>query len=155
MTSQTATRRRAIRRLVTDRHIESQQQLVELLESAGHHVTQATVSRDLAAIGAVKTRDGDGTHYEIHDQDRFAAGDAMERLTVGFSQFVEEIAHSGNIVVIHTSPGAAHLVASGIDGAGLEGVLGTVAGDDTIFVVTATEQGGAAVQRTFELIGAG
>jgi transcriptional regulator of arginine metabolism len=155
MTSQTATRRRLIRRLVVDGRVESQRQLVDLLSADGHHVTQATVSRDLAAIGASKTRDHAGTCYVIDDQERFAAGDATERLAAGFTQFVEGIAHSANIVVIHTTPGAAHLVASGIDGAAVDGVLGTVAGDDTIFVVATPAVGGAALQRTLELIGAG
>ena len=156
MTSQTATRRRAIRRLIVDGHVASQHQIVELLAADGHHVTQATVSRDLGAIGAVKVKDPDGeTHYEIDDHERFASGDAEQRLTRSFAQFVESIAHSDNLVVIHTTPGAAHLVASGIDGAGLDGALGTVAGDDTILVVAASDVGGAELQRRFELIGAG
>lgn len=156
MTSQTATRRRAIRRLIVDRHVASQHELVELLAVDGYHVTQATVSRDLGAIGAVKVRDAGGdTHYEIDDHERFASGDSLQRLTQSFTQFVESINHSDNLVVIHTTPGAAHLVASGIDGCGMDGVLGTVAGDDTILVVAAEQVGGSELQRRFELIGAG
>jgi transcriptional regulator of arginine metabolism len=138
-----------------DQHLGSQQQIIELLADAGHHVTQATVSRDLGAIGVVKVRDGDGeTHYEIDDHERFASGDA-EQLSRSFTQFVESIGHSDNLVVIHTAPGAAHLVASGIDGAGVDGVLGTVAGDDTILVVAEADVGGGELHRRFESIGAG
>lgn len=156
MTSQTATRRRAIRRLIDDGHVASQHQLVELLADSGHHVTQATVSRDLGAIGAIKVKNSSGdTHYEIDDHERFASGDAEQQLNRSFTQFVESIGHSDNLVVIHTTPGAAHLVASGIDGAGVDGVLGTVAGDDTILVVATSDVGGEELQRRFELIGAG
>lgn len=156
MTSQTADRRRQIRRLIVDRRVESQHEIVELLAAAGHHVTQATVSRDLGAIGAVKVKDAAGsTHYRIDDHERFASGDAEQRLVTSFAQFVEGLAHSVNLVVIHTTPGAAHLVASGIDGAGVDGALGTVAGDDTIIVVAAADVGGAELRRRFELIGAG
>lgn len=155
MTSQTAVRRRLVRGFVSSGRVASQQQIVELLAEEGHHVTQATVSRDLGAIGAIKVRDGGGeTRYEIDDADRFGGGDVDERLTRSIAEFVESMSHSLNLVVIHTAPGAAHLVASGIDGSAIEGVLGTVAGDDTILVVADAGVGGQEVREKLERIGA-
>ena len=155
MTTQTASRRRLIRKLLTEGRVECQQQIVEMLSDRGHHVAQATVSRDLSAIGAIKVRNGDGeTHYEVDDAERFGGGDVEHRLARSIGDFVESITHSADLVVIHTAPGAAHLVASGIDGAAVDGVLGTVAGDDTILVVVDAAVGSADVQRMIERIGA-
>ena len=154
MSPATATRRRLIRRLVSEGVVTSQQQLVALLDDAGHSVTQATVSRDLDALGAVKVRHASGALYELQDHDRFAFSPQSAAVARTMAEWVESIATSGNLVVLHTPPGAAHLVAGSIDGAGLDGVLGTIAGDDTVLVVASEDVGGDRLARELEGIGA-
>jgi transcriptional regulator of arginine metabolism len=113
------------------------------------------VSRDLDALGATKLRADDGTvHYTI-TIGRVSLTEAESRLARALNEFVDLIAVSGNLVVLHTPPGAAHLVAGAVDGAQLDGVLGTVAGDDTLLVVASPELGGPGVATKIEDIGAG
>ncbi len=133
----------------------SQKQLAEALAEAGFAVTQATVSRDLDALGAVRVKsDDNGLHYEILD-DRFAFRPGVESAARAMSEFAQSIAASGNLVVVHTAPGAAHLLASALDGAGLDDVIGTVAGDDTILIVAADGVSGASLVEVLESMGAG
>lgn len=155
MTRSTAGRRRLIRKLLSATTVSSQRQLVTLLAEQGYQVSQATVSRDLDAVGATRTTDATGgTAYTI-----VAAGserrDVDDRLRRAVNDFVVEIAVSGNVVVLHTPPGGAHLVAGAIDASDLGGVLGTVAGDDTLFVVAAPETSGHDIAERIERIGAG
>lgn len=147
--STTAARRRAIRNLILDQAVTSQAELVELLEGRGMTVTQATVSRDLAVIGATKANDD---RYRIGE--RGDPDEAVSYLGRTIDEFVESIQSSGNTVVLRTPPGAAQVVASAIDGALLPEVLGTVGGDDTILVISAAADGGAALAHKFEQIGA-
>jgi transcriptional regulator of arginine metabolism len=122
--------------------VSSQQQLVDLLADAGVEATQATVSRDLEEIGAVKVRAAGGEPvYAVPDlpKDRVAPEDHLRRV---LGDWVVEVAASGNLVVVRTPPGSAHVVASALDRAGLPEILGTVAGDDTIIVVAVEEVGG-------------
>jgi transcriptional regulator of arginine metabolism len=134
--------------------VTSQQELVDLLEDGGYPVTQATVSRDLDALGAAKERGVDGVaRYTIADR---AIPDEAERAAArSIAEFVESITHSGNLVVLRTPPGAAHLVAGAIDRADLDHVLGTVAGDDTLIVVAAEHRGGSQLAEDLEKIGDG
>ncbi len=145
----TAGRRRELRRLLNRRRITSQAQLVELLATAGYPVTQATVSRDLDAIGARRTTDSAGkARYEIPATGPPPPGQAtLARL---LAEFVEEIVPAGNLVVLRTPPGAAHVVASAIDGAPVDGLVGTVAGDDTVLAVADDKVGGWRVAKTLE-----
>jgi len=146
MNATTALRRRLIRRIVTSKSIQNQDQLRGLLRDAGHGVTQATVSRDLDALGAVKV---DGDHYELVPRADVARRSRdMVELHRTMGQFAQSVVASGQLVVIKVPPGAAHLVAARIDGALPDGVLGTVAGDDTIMVVT--DGDGAAVAAFLE-----
>ena len=154
MSPSTASRRRLIRKLLAEATITSQAQLVEMLEAEGLSVTQATVSRDLDALGASKVRSPEGVfQYSIAGEPAVLT-EAQSWLRRSINDCVEEIAVSGNVVVLHTPPGAAHLVAGAIDAASLDGVLGTVAGDDTLMVVAAPQPGGAAVASKIEQIGA-
>lgn len=155
MSPVTAARRRLIRRLIAEETITSQAMLVELLEAEGHPVTQATVSRDLDAIGAGKVRDENGTDYYAIAANPEPMSEAELRLMKSINDFVDGISVSGDIVVLHTPPGAAHLVAGAIDAVGLEGILGTVAGDDTLMVVAASRPGGLGIADKIEQIGAG
>ena len=155
MSPQTAGRRRLIRKLIATANITSQAQLVEMLEADGFPVTQATVSRDLDALGASKHRDSGGGPIRYAIADATELSEAEVKLRKAINDFVEEIGVSDNIVVLHTPPGGAHLVAGAIDASALQGVLGTVAGDDTLMVVAAPSWGGAAIASKIEEIGAG
>lgn len=137
-----------LRDLIVSLSPATQAEVVDFLAAAGHQVTQATVSRDLQAIGAYKL---DGAGYELVDRavDDASAGD-LPRLV---EEFVEAIRQGGNLVVLTTPPGAAQVVASAIDRSSLEGVLGTVAGDDTIFVATASDGMAKSLKQRLERIG--
>jgi transcriptional regulator of arginine metabolism len=122
--------------LLADIAVTSQGQLVELLEGAGVEATQATVSRDLEDIGAIKVRvPGGDLVYALpeYSNEQIAPPDHLRRV---LSDWVAEVKHSHNLVVVRTPPGSAHVVASALDRSGLDGVLGTVAGDDSIMIVT-------------------
>ena len=136
-------RQHRIARLLADNSVTSQSQLVELLAAGGITATQATVSRDLEDLGAIKVRvPGGETVYAIPElpAEQRAPEDHLRRV---FSEWVVEVAHSANLVVVRTPPGSAHVVGSALDRSGLGGVLGTVAGDDTVIVVVVEEVGGA------------
>ena len=131
-------RQHRILRIIEEQPLSSQAQIVQLLESEGVVATQATVSRDLEELGAVKVRIPGGTMaYAIpeHTRDRSDASDDHLRRLMG--EFVVEVAHSGNLVLLRTPPGSAHVVGSAVDRAGIAGVLGNVAGDDTLVLICA------------------
>jgi transcriptional regulator of arginine metabolism len=140
-------RQHRIARLLADHAVTSQQHLVELLATDGVAATQATVSRDLEDLGAIKVRVAGGdTAYAIPElpANQRAPEEHLRRV---FGDWVVEVAHSGNLVVLRTPPGSAHVVASALDRSGTPEVLGTVAGDDTLLVIVTEEAGGAAVAR--------
>lgn len=155
--SSTAARRRAIRRIIANEGIGSQSILVGRLAEAGFEVTQATVSRDLKELGAFKARDDGGESvYALpvagSEGSDSSAEYSLRRLLVDFA---ETIVPTGNLVLITTPPGAAQVVAGAIDRRGVDGVLGTVAGDDTLLVIVDDRVGGMTVARQLEQIGAG
>ena len=135
-------------RLVTTEVIESQAQLRRLLVNAGHDVTQATISRDLEAIGAVKVREDHFARYRIQDPAEMRR--ARAALAAATDEFVESVTVTGPLVVVRVPPGAANLVAGRIDSAGLTGVLGTVAGDDTVFIAVDESTEAAAIATEIE-----
>jgi transcriptional regulator of arginine metabolism len=140
-------RQHRIARLLADHGVTSQAHLVELLAADGVRATQATVSRDLDDLGAIKVRvPGGETVYAIPElpTEQRAPEDHLRRV---FGDWVVEVAHSGNLVVLRTPPGSAHVVGSALDRSGLPDVLGTVAGDDTLIVVVSEKAGGAEVAR--------
>ncbi len=140
-------RQQAIARLLTDNRVSSQTQIVELLATEGIEATQATVSRDLEALGAVKVRTGGNELvYAIPElpAEQIAP---REHLTRVLSEWVAQVRYSGDMVVVRTPPGSAHVVASAIDRSGLDEIAGTVAGDDTIFVLADEATGGEALAR--------
>lgn len=153
MSASIATRRRLVRKLIATEAITSQHELVDLLEDAGHFVTQATVSRDLDAIGAIKVRATDGgLRYEIPDDPVAVAAHEREVVRI-IDEFLDSFAVSGNVLVVRTRPGAAHVVAGAIDRARLQGVLGSVAGDDTVLVVADEETGGRGLLTELDRLG--
>ena len=135
-------RQHRIARYLEEQVISSQVQLVELLATDGVVATQATVSRDLEDLGAVKVRiPGGQMAYAIPElpKDRVTPEETLRRV---LSEFLVDVTASGNLVVLRTPPGSAHVVASALDRANLPDVLGTVAGDDTVLVVCPPPEGG-------------
>jgi transcriptional regulator of arginine metabolism len=138
-------RQHRIIRLLEEQAVSSQAQLVELLAADGIVATQATVSRDLEDLRALKVRIPGGTMaYAIPERAKEAsAPDDHLRRVMG--EFVVDVAHSGNLVLLRSPPGSAHVVGSALDRSGLRDLLGTVAGDDTVLVVCAEGADGAKV----------
>jgi transcriptional regulator of arginine metabolism len=111
----------------------SQEEVTERLKTLGFAVTQATVSRDLDQLGAVKVKRGGVLAYALPDQ--IGAADwSTGRLERILGEWVVAIEAAGQLLVLKTPPGSAHLVASAIDHAQIPEVAGTVSGDDTLFV---------------------
>jgi transcriptional regulator of arginine metabolism len=132
-----AQRQHRIERLLSDETVTNQGQLVDSLAADGIEATQATVSRDLDELGAVKIRTGGGeTIYAIPElpHHHMIPEDHMRRV---LSDWVADVNYSANLVVLRTPPGSAHVVASALDRTGISDVIGTVAGDDTIMVIVA------------------
>ncbi len=148
MRAETDARRRHVRDLVAGKEITNQGQIVTLLAQEGFAVTQATVSRDLDAIGATRVRTGDGSRYELRSDD--GGDEHLAALHEAVDEFVTSIAVSGPLLVLKVPPGAAQFVASRIDAAGMDGVLGSIAGDDTILVVTGEDHDIARIIRRLE-----
>ena len=133
--------------LLERKAVTSQGQLVQLLTDDGVVATQATVSRDLEELGAIKVRAAGGDSvYAIPDlpKEQRTPEDHLRRV---MGDWVVEVDRSHNLVVLRTPPGSAHVVASAIDRAGLPAILGTVAGDDTILVVVGERSSGTKVAR--------
>jgi transcriptional regulator of arginine metabolism len=131
-------RRRDLLRILRAGRSGSQRAIVEDLRAAGHDVTQATVSRDLREMGATKIRMGDRVVYRLPDElPKSQTGDLVARsLARTLREFAIDVRPAGTLVVLLTAPGHAAAVARAIDLADLSEVVGTVAGDDTIFVAT-------------------
>lgn len=153
--SGTAARHRALRSILARTTVASQADLVDLLHESGFDVTQATVSRDLHSLGAVKARDADGVSHYVLADDLHPSNEAEEALARAIDEYAESIEVSLNLVVIKTPPGAAHVVAAAVDGSPLTGVIGTVAGDDTLMIIAAEDVGGASVRSQLERMGVG
>jgi transcriptional regulator of arginine metabolism len=137
-------RQHRIAQLLEAHAVSNQIQLVELLAAEGVVATQATVSRDLEELGAVKVRmAGAESVYAVPEFEKRV--EPEEHLKRVLGDWVTAVAHSANLVVVRTPPGSAHVVASALDRAGLDDIVGTVAGDDTILVVAAEQVRGADV----------
>jgi transcriptional regulator of arginine metabolism len=129
-------------RILHEGRASSQSEIVEELRASGHEVTQATVSRDLQEVGATKTRATNGFVYRLSDEVvRQAGGDLTARnLQRTLEDFALDISPAASIVVVTTAPGHASAVARAIDLAGVPSIVGTIAGDDTIFIATPGER---------------
>jgi transcriptional regulator of arginine metabolism len=146
-------RREAIRKIIRGSRVGNQEELRRLLEKEGFEVTQATLSRDLAQLAArrVALPEG-GTAYEFADA--MVENDSSRLLDL--SALVISIEENGSLVVLQTEPGAASAIALGIDRARLPEALGTIAGDDTIFLAPAKGVSARrAADRLIELFGKG
>ena len=133
MTDARARRQRSIAQLLRRESITSQDELTERLAADGILATQATVSRDLEQLGAVKIRRNGATAYALPEQ---LGTPALPRLATIVRDWVRSVDTASNLVVLKTPPGSAHLVGVAFDQAELAEVVGTISGDDTIFVAT-------------------
>ena len=141
-------RQHLIERLLAERSVGDHSELVEFLAVEGVEASQASVSRDLDELGAVKLRAGGRTVYAIPEiaTQRAIPIETLRRVC---SDWVVGAEHSDNLVVLTTPPGSAHVVASAIDRSDSTDVIGTVAGDDTILVIAARHTSGEAVAKHF------
>lgn len=123
-------RRRAITRLLDERRISRQSELVELLRAAGFQATQSSVSRDLRDLGAAKLKNG----YSLPERDNTRNAGSLRPV----ADLVRDIRAAGpNVLVLTTAVGAAQRVAVTLDRLGWHEIVGTLSGDDTIFIATA------------------
>jgi transcriptional regulator of arginine metabolism len=131
-------RRRDLLRILRSGRTSSQEEIAAELTAAGHAVTQATVSRDLKEIGALKLRTATGVAYRLPDETLGVGGlDIGQRnFDSVLGQFVIDVTPAASIVVLRTVPGYASAVGRALDLAGIDDVVGTIAGDDTVFVAT-------------------
>lgn len=122
-------RQQLILKLINEKKIRTHEQLVDELCTSGVNVTQATVSRDIKDLGIVKIPDKDGSIY--------AAAKQWDNTLQRFAGEVTDVKSASNIVVVHTMPGMASAVAAAIDGEMKKEIVGSLAGDDAIFIVSA------------------
>lgn len=151
--------------LLEDNAVHSQGELADLLMAEGIEVTQATLSRDLVEVGAVKVRRGRALVYAVPSEASPAGGlahtgmlgeAAGTRLRRTCEELLVSATVAGALVVLRTPPGAANYLASAIDQTRDPEVLGTIAGDDTIMLIAETPNRAAAVaDRLVGLAGAG
>ena len=133
MTDARTRRQKAIGDLIRAEPLGSQEEVTARLAQLGFAVTQATVSRDLDQLGAVKVKRSGVLAYSLPEQ--VGGGDwAAARLERIFAEWVQSVEAAGNLIVLKTPPGSAHLVGLALDQARLEEVAGTISGDDTLFV---------------------
>lgn len=137
-------------RLVRSRSIATQEELLQAMRGLGFEVTQATLSRDLGRLGARRaTTPGGGTRYDLPEDHHTDSAVAIGRL-------IASISHNGSLVVVRTHPGGAPTVARTIDLARFPEILGSIAGDDTIFLAPAgAVRAGALARKVRELFDLG
>ena len=149
MTDTRTQRLRALADLIRNGALASQEEATERLKALGFAVTQATVSRDLDQLGAVKVKRGGALCYALPEQ--IGAADwGAGRLEKILKDWVVSIEAAGQMLVIRTPPGSAHLVASAIDHSQLPEIAGTVSGDDTMFVAIRDGTNAHAILERFE-----
>jgi len=142
MTDHKERRQRAIADLIRSRLLTSQEELAEQLGSLGFAATQATISRDLEQIGAVKVRRDGQLSYALPNNGQPGPG---VRLSAVFRDWVRSVEPAGNLVVIKTPPGSAQLVGFALDQSDLSEIAGTICGDDTIFIACRAAKQAAAL----------
>ena len=144
MVNSAAARRAKVVALVESGAIHSQSDLVKELKKSGYKVTQATASRDLEEIGAVR-----GSHgYQLST----TSDDSLSRVLTT-EKLILSVEASGNLAVVRTPPGGAQLLASNLDHSGIKSIIGTIAGDDTVLVVARKSNGGAELAKELLSLG--
>mgnify|MGYP003295731355 FL=1 len=127
-------RQAKIMEIISTRDIETQEQLLQTLQEAGFHSTQATISRDIKELRIVKELTSFGT-YRYTTSGKEGSHTFSARLNTIFRECITGFDYAGNIIVIKTMPGLAGAAASAIDGMNMSVVVGTIAGDDTVLIV--------------------
>jgi len=149
-------RQHRIGELLEHEVISTAAQVVARLKAEGVSATQATVTRDLQELGTIKVRDEHGARRIVLAASPKLAPAPLDHLRRMMGEWVISVECSANLVVVRTPPGCAHVVASALDRSALEGVLGSVAGDDTILVIATEARSGRELAREFrELSGLG
>ena len=147
-------RQKVLADIIRSEPLGSQEEVTERLGAAGFTVTQATVSRDLVQLGAVKVKRGGVIRYALPDQ--IGESDwAAARLQRIFAEWVQSIEPAGSLLVLRTPPGSAHIVGLALDQAQVPEVAGTISGDDTLFVALREGVNGAAMAERFRKLGGG
>ena len=144
MVNSASARRAKVVSLVESGVIHSQSDLVKELKRAGYKVTQATASRDLDDIGAVRGSNG----YQLAS----SSDDSLARVLTT-EKLILSVEASGNLAVVRTPPGGAQLLASNLDHSGIKSIIGTIAGDDTVMVVSRKSNGGAELAKELLSLG--
>ena len=144
MVNSATARRAKVISLVESGVIHSQADLVKELKKSGYKVTQATASRDLEEVGAVR-----GSHgYQLAN----SSDDSLSRVLTT-EKLIISVEASGNLAVVRTPPGGAQLLASNLDHSGIKSIIGTIAGDDTVMVVSRKSNGGAELAKELLALG--
>lgn len=146
--SEVAARRAKAISLISAGVVHSQEDLVQGLKKAGFKVTQATASRDLEEVGAIRSRAADGGL--VYSMPTSAEGALAKSMPLP-AELIIAIESSANIAVVKTPPGGAQLLASSLDHIGLNHVIGTIAGDDTVLVISKKATGGAQLAKELAL----
>lgn len=129
-----AQRQRKIKEIIKNNNISTQEELADALKKAGFDVTQATVSRDIKELRLIKIARKDNVYvYGLPKEQHLVHNE--DRLRLMMQEFVQDIDYSENLIVLKTYPGNAHGVASLIDSSDWPGIIGTLAGDDTILLI--------------------
>ncbi len=136
-------RQAKIMEIISTTNVETQEQLLQLLQNAGFNSTHATIPRDIKELRIVKELTSLGT-YRYSASTRELPSTFSNRLNTIFHQSVTSFDYAQNMVVIHTLPGLASAAASAVDAMGMSVVLGTLAGDDTVFLVMRDSNAAAA-----------
>lgn len=144
-------RRETILKLIANENISTQNELSKRLEEEGFPVTQATISRDIRELRLVKTANSDGTYrYQVsRPQEKYQTSHKFYSI---FRDSVTSVDYAQNLVVIHSYTGMAQAVCATMDGLEWPGVLGTIAGDDTILVITRDENCAAELVQSLRAI---
>lgn len=132
-------RQQAIGDVVRGRRVRTQQELVAALQEKGYRATQATVSRDITEMGLVKVSHQGTQVYALPSAEVVVEQSGEQRLAELLQDLPIDVRESGSLLVIRAVPGTAHAIAAALDRARWDDVLGTIAGDDTLFVACADE----------------
>ena len=136
-------RQAKILEIISNRNVETQEQLLESLRQAGFHSTQATISRDIKELHIVKELTSFGT-YRYTTAGSEVGGSFSARLNTIFRECITGFDYAQNMIVLRTMPGLASAAASAFDAMNMSVVLGTIAGDDTVFIVMRDSNAAAA-----------
>ena len=136
-------RQAKIMEIISNTNVETQEQLLALLQEAGFSSTQATISRDIKELRIVKELTGFGT-YRYATAAREVPSTFSGRLNTIFRECVTSFDYAQNMIVVHTLPGLANAAASALDAMKMSAILGTIAGDDTVFIVMRDQNAAAA-----------